>query len=107
MLSSHIVSDIERLANKIWIVKDRSLRWRGDFDALKESVVRLHLRASRPLPSAFTIPNALSLERNGTSATAVVRDWTDELRRDLSLRLDARLEVESLSLEDIFLELHR
>ena len=107
VLSSHIVSDIERLANKIWIVKDRRLWWRGDFDALKESIVRLHVRASRPLPDALAIPNALSLERNGTSATAVVRDWTDELERDVRAQFDAELEVESLALEDIFLELHR
>ncbi|HEX5045718.1 MAG TPA: AAA family ATPase, partial [Gammaproteobacteria bacterium] len=107
VLSSHIVSDIERLANKIWIVKDGRLWWRGDFDALKESVVRLHVRAARPLPEAFAIPNALSLERNGTTATAVVRDWSDELHCDVRSRLDAQLEVESLALEDIFLELHR
>jgi ABC-2 type transport system ATP-binding protein len=107
VLSSHIVSDIERLANKIWIVKDRRLWWHGDFDALKESIVRLHVRASRPLPDTFAIPNALSLERNGTSATAVVRDWSDELHRDVGAMLDAQLEVESLALEDIFLELHR
>ncbi|HEU4618820.1 MAG TPA: ABC transporter ATP-binding protein [Gammaproteobacteria bacterium] len=107
VLSSHIVSDIERLANKIWIVKDGRLWWRGDFDALKESIVRLHVRASRPLPDALAIPNALSLERNGTSATAVVRDWSDELHRDVRARLDAQLEVENLALEDIFLELHR
>jgi ABC-2 type transport system ATP-binding protein len=107
VLSSHIVSDIERLANKIWIVKDGQLWWRGDFDTLKESVVRLHVRASRPLPDAFAVPNALSLERNGTTATAVVRDWSDELHRDVRTRLDAQLEVESLALEEIFLELHR
>ena len=107
VLSSHIVSDIERLANKIWIVKNGRLWWRGDFDALKESVVRLHVRAARPLPEALTIPNALPLETNGTSATAVVRDWTDDLDRDVRAQLDAQLEVESLALEDIFLELHR
>jgi hypothetical protein len=65
------------------------------------------VRASRPLPEAFAIPNALSLERNGTTATAVVRDWSDELHRDVRTRLDAQLEVESLALEEIFLELHR
>ena len=107
VFSSHIVSDIERLANKIWIVKDGRLWWRGDFDALKESIVRLHVRASRPLPDALAIPNTLSLERNGTTATVVVRDWTDELERDVRTRLDAQVEVESLALEDIFLELHR
>lgn len=107
VFSSHIVSDIERLANKIWIVKDGRLYWRGDFDALKESIVRLHVRSSRPLPQTLTLPNALSLERNGVFATAVVRDWTDELHQEVGEKLDAQLEIENLALEDIFLELHR
>ena len=50
VFSSHIVSDIERLANRIWILKDRRMYWRGDFDSLKRSVVRVHVRAVQPLP---------------------------------------------------------
>jgi ABC-2 type transport system ATP-binding protein len=107
VFSSHIVSDVERLANKIWIVKDHRLYWQGEFDALKDSIVRLHIRASRGLPETIALPNTLSLQRNGSAATAVVRDWSAELHGDLAETLDAELEVEQLTLEDIFLELHR
>ena len=107
ILSSHIVSDIERLANKIWILKDHRLFWHGDFDVLKESIVRLHIRATRPLAATLAIPNALSLQIAATTATAVVRDWGPDLQESLSARLDAEIEVEPLELEDIFLELHR
>jgi len=107
VFSSHIVSDVERLANKIWIVKDHRLYWQGDFDSLKDSIVRLHIRAARALPDALAVPNALSSQRNGSTATVVVRDWSAELQGDLAERLDAEIEVEPLTLEDIFLELHR
>jgi ABC-2 type transport system ATP-binding protein len=107
VFSSHIVSDIERLANKIWILKDNRLFWRGDFDDLKESVVRVHLRASGRLPSSVSIPNALSVEIGNAYATAVVHDWTDELQREIAELTGAKLEIESLTLEDIFLEMHR
>jgi ABC-2 type transport system ATP-binding protein len=107
VFSSHIVSDVERLANKIWIVKDHRLYWQGDFDSLKDSIVRLHVRAPRALPDAFSIPNALSVQRNGSSATAVVRDWSVELHADTAEKLGVELEMEPLTLEDIFLELHR
>lgn len=107
VFSSHIVSDIERLANKIWIIKDHRLHWRGDFDALKDSVVRVHLRATRPLPGGLSIPNAWSIECSETYATAVVHDWSDALGREISGLADAALEVEPLTLEDIFLEMHR
>jgi ABC-2 type transport system ATP-binding protein len=107
VFSSHIVSDVERLANKIWIVKDHRLYWQGDFDSLKDSIVRLHIRAARALPDALAVPNALSVQRNGSTATVVVRDWSDALRGDVAERLGAEVEVEPLTLEDIFLELHR
>ncbi len=82
VFSSHIVSDVERLANKIWIVKDDRLYWQGDFDALKDSIVRLHIRArARAARRASQCPNALSSQRNGSAATVVVRDWSDELTK--------------------------
>jgi ABC-2 type transport system ATP-binding protein len=107
VLSSHIVADIERLATKIWIVKDNRLYWRGDFDDLKDSVVRLHLRGKSPLPAGITVPNALSVVTGEGYATAVVHDWSDDLEGRIAELTGARLEVESLTLEDIFLELHR
>jgi ABC-2 type transport system ATP-binding protein len=107
VFSSHIVSDVERLANKIWIIKDRRMYWQGDFDALKESIVRLHVRASRTLPHSFVVPHALSMQRNGSSATAVVTAWNADTRDSLAQELGADVDVEALTLEDIFLELHR
>jgi ABC-2 type transport system ATP-binding protein len=107
VFSSHIVSDVERLANKIWIIKDHRLYWQGDFDALKDSILRLHIRAPRGLPDTLAIPNALSVQRNGGTATAVVRDWSAELHGDTAEKLGVELEIEPLTLEDIFLELHR
>jgi ABC-2 type transport system ATP-binding protein len=107
VLSSHIVSDIERLANKIWILKDNGLYWRGDFDSLKESIVRVHLRSSAPIDTTRSIPNALSVEYRDSYATAVVHDWTDMLGTEIAELTGAELEPEPLTLEDIFLELHR
>jgi ABC-2 type transport system ATP-binding protein len=107
VFSSHIVSDIERLANKIWIVKDHRLYWRGDVDDLKDSIVRLHLRASAPLPATLSLPNALSIEIGEAYATAVVHDWSDVLAGEIAELTGATVEIESLTLEEIFLELHR
>ena len=107
VFSSHIVSDIERLANRIWILKDGRLDWQGDLDSLKESIVRLHLHPSRPLHERLTIPGAISIRRESAFTRAVVRDWTPEAHRALEQQIAGAVEVESLALEEIFLELHR
>jgi ABC-2 type transport system ATP-binding protein len=108
VFSSHIVSDIERLANRIWILKEGHLYWQGDIDSLKESIVRLHVRATNgsELPP-LSIPGALSVRREGSFATAVVRDWTREAQRSLEELASVNVETEALGLEEIFLELHR
>jgi ABC-2 type transport system ATP-binding protein len=108
IFSSHIVSDLERVANRIWIVKDGRLLWDGDTDTLKQSVRRLHIRARRPLPADLALPHVLSVRRaqDGLSATLAVRDITDEVIHAAALRLDAHIDSEGLGLEDIFLEIH-
>jgi ABC-2 type transport system ATP-binding protein len=107
IFSSHIVSDIERLANRIWILKEGRLDWQGDLDSLKESIVRVHVRSSVPLPASLPIRGALSVRREGAFATAVVRDWTEAAQSELEQQIACQVTVESLALEEIFLELHR
>lgn len=107
VFSSHIVSDIERLANRIWILKEGRLFWQGGLDELKDSILRLHLRTPGALPADLQIPGLLALRRSSAGATAVVRDWTPDAQSELAERLGGEIAAEPLSLEEIFLELHR
>lgn len=106
IFSSHIVSDIERLATRIWILKEGRMCWEGDLETLKESVVRLHVRGGDS-PPALSIPGAITLRREAGSIVAVVRDWNDEQQQSLESRHGLTIDVEPLGLEEIFLELHR
>ena len=107
LFSSHIVSDLERAANKVWIIKDGRLHWQGEIDALKESVVRLHIRSRAPLPRDFTVPDALAVRVEGAVATVAMAQWREERAAALARSLDAAIEVEPLGLEEIFVELNR
>jgi ABC-2 type transport system ATP-binding protein len=107
VFSSHIVSDVERLANRVWILKEGRFEWQEDADALKESIVRLHVSSPSELPGSLPIPNVLSVRREASHAVAVVRGWTEQNRRQLETQAGVTVEVESLALEEIFLELHR
>jgi ABC-2 type transport system ATP-binding protein len=104
---SHIVTDLERAANKIWIIKDGRLYWQGDVDALKENVVRLHVRAKTPLPIDVPVPHRLAYRVEGNRATIAVAQWSPGQRDALAKELDADIDVEPLGLEEIFVELHK
>jgi len=107
VFSSHIVSDIERLANRIWILKEGRLYWHGELDALKESIVRLHLQSAGTLPERLDLPGLVSWRRHDTGAVAIVKDWSEKRQQALQERLACDIQIESLGLEEIFLELHR
>ncbi|WP_213995454.1 ABC transporter ATP-binding protein [Arsukibacterium sp.] len=106
IFSSHIVFDMERVANKVWLLKDQQLAWQGELDTLKESVVRLHISSSQLLPNPLSLPDLLHQQVQGKVATVTVQNWQDTGLAALEKQLQAQIRVEQLNLEDIFLELH-
>jgi ABC-2 type transport system ATP-binding protein len=73
LFSTHITSDLERVANEIWILREGTLAWHSELDCLKESVVRLNIRARGRLPAPLDIAGALSCRSDGVRATAAGR----------------------------------
>jgi len=106
LFSTHIVSDLERVANRIWIVGDGTVVWQGALDTLKESVVRLNIHSKRPLPGDLGLTDVLATRRGESWTTVVACQWQAGAEVDLARRLNAEITVESLGLEDIFVELH-
>jgi ABC-2 type transport system ATP-binding protein len=107
LFSSHIVSDVERLANIIWILKGGQLFWQGDLDTLKESVIRVHLgaaSAARLRPKFHRVIGERSI--NGSSCILVALRSGEEDWSSLEELTGPGARVERLGLEDIFLELH-
>lgn len=107
VFSSHIVSDIERLASRVWILKEGRLCWEGDLESLKDSISRLHIRLGGAVLPAFQIPGVMSQRTQGQTIIALVRDWTDEIQQAFEQRHAVAVTRESPGLEEIFLEMHR
>lgn len=105
VFSSHIVSDMERIANKIWLLHRGELIWQNSLDELKESVVRITVQAQEALPDALNIDGLLSSEIKGAQAWLVVNNWSEQRLEQLEKSLNASVSVEYLGLEDIFLYL--
>jgi ABC-2 type transport system ATP-binding protein len=106
LFSTHIVSDLERVADRIWIVRGGTIAWAGLLDELKESVVRLNVTARRALPQRLPLEGVISLRLAGHRANAVVSRWDESTLPALRKVLDADIDVEPLSLEDLFVEFH-
>jgi len=108
LFSTHITSDIERVADTVAILTDGKITYHGELGELKDSVKRLHITSEHTLPAVFTVPGAISTCRaDGSRAVVSVRNVTPDLISGLRTQWRAEVEVEDLNLEDIFLELHQ
>jgi ABC-2 type transport system ATP-binding protein len=105
VISTHIVSDLERVADRISILRGGSIVYDDELDALKDRVKRLRIVAASPLPADLGVPGILRAEINGGEAVLSVLSANGDLARDLEERFDATVQVQDLSLEDIFVEM--
>ena len=106
LFSTHITSDLERVADRVAILKDGRIAYCGELDALKDQVKRLCISAKTPLPGSLDVPGALHEQIDGSEAVVSVEHVTPEMIDELARTHDATVEVQDLNLEDIFLEMH-
>jgi len=107
LFSTHITSDLERVADRVAVLKDGKIVYCGELDVLKDSVKRLHVQATSPLPNdSFHVPGMLHAKVNGNAAVLSVQDFTADLPERIAQQWSASVAVQDLNLEDIFLELH-
>jgi ABC-2 type transport system ATP-binding protein len=107
LFSTHITSDLERIAERIVILERGCVVIDEDLDRLKERIKRLHITSRTQLPAMFSVPGALRSERNGSEALVSVPNASFELIQEIERRWEVSVDVEDLSLEDIFLEVTR
>ena len=106
ILSTHITSDLERVASHIAVLNDGQIRWNDELDELKDRVKRLRIRGTSQLPLNLKVPSSIRINVVGNSATAVVADWNQEIDEQLRDQYSVEVDVEDLNLEDIFLEIN-
>ncbi|MEK6259317.1 MAG: ABC transporter ATP-binding protein [Planctomycetota bacterium] len=106
LFSTHITSDLERVASHLAVLKHGRIVLFDELDAVKDRVKRLRVTAANDLPPDFAVRGALRTEVNGCQALTAVADLDENLVDELRDKWRADVTVEDLNLEDIFLELH-
>lgn len=106
MFSTHITSDLERVANRVAILKQGRIAYYGELDELKDRVKRLRIAAAHDLPRTFDVPGAIRCEVAGAVATVSVNDFDEQLADNLRTAWSADVTVHDLNLEEIFVEMH-
>lgn len=106
IFSSHIVSDMERVANQVWMLQNGELSYQGGLDELKESIARITISANEDLPKNLGLDSVVKQRVQGKQAWVTLKNWQPEQQDLIAQKFNADVHVEYLSLEDIFLELN-
>jgi ABC-2 type transport system ATP-binding protein len=106
LFSTHITSDLERVANRVAILDDGKIRFHGELDELKDRVKRLRICSRHDLPASFAVPGSLRCEVAGANATVSVANFDERLAADMRQTWDADVAIQDLNLEEIFVEMH-
>jgi len=107
LFSTHITSDLERVASDIALLKDGRIYYQGELDSLKEKIVRLRIQSQHDLPEVLPILQSLHTKVEGNIAVVTTEEFNSDQLDQLQQELNASITSEQLSLEDIFLEIHR
>lgn len=107
LFSSHILGDVERVADRIGILVDGVLRVDCPTERFKESVRRVVLEFAGDPPPLPDLPGLVGSWRVGRKAELTIVGYGDEQGRLLESLEPRSLEVVELNLEDAFIEYTR
>jgi ABC-2 type transport system ATP-binding protein len=106
VFSTHIVSDLERVASRVWLLKAGAIAVDISLDDLKEHYVRVHLPPHAALPADFSCDGLVHSRIEQGSTVLMFNKWSNTTLQQLESTCQTTLHPEALSLEEIFLELH-
>ena len=107
--SSHIIDDVERVADWIAILHEGKLLLQEPLEELKSRVRRVvaTFDGEAPEPGEDLPGGMLSVERDGRQLALVCERWGEESRQAIDAMGPTSVEIEGLSLEDIFVAFAR
>lgn len=106
IFSTHITSDLERVATRVAMLRDGVIGLDGELDELKDRVKRLHLAAAAPLPKDLAVPGALAVEIDGAEASITLANFDSSIVDQLRVAWNADVTVQDLNLEEMFIAVH-
>jgi ABC-2 type transport system ATP-binding protein len=105
LFSSHLVHEVERVADRVVMIDDGRLVISATIDQLKEEMRRVVLRRRGGAQALADMPGVVSTVRDGADLVVTVRDRDGSARQAIEEAGDEVLEVTGLSLEEIFVDL--
>lgn len=106
IVSTHIISDLERIADRIGILDNGQLRLSSGVDDLKSDYKRVQIIfPDNPPPGYFSLPNALKYESEGAVVKAIINRADFDVIEQCKQIPGVRIQEFPIGLEDLVIDL--
>jgi ABC-2 type transport system ATP-binding protein len=105
VISSHMLGDVERVADRVAIMHEGHLLLQGPLDELKEQTRRLRFSFASAAPETLALPGLVSLRRGARELLATVVGYDEEATARAASAVGAEVEAQALGLEELFIDL--
>jgi ABC-2 type transport system ATP-binding protein len=102
LFSSHLLEDLERVADHVAMIRDGRVALCGPLDEVKEAHCQLTLRFDEPCADPPRLAGALSWRGGGREWSALCRGQLDDLRQEAVAVGASIVDTHCPSLDDIF-----
>jgi len=102
--STHLLHEMERVADEVAILHEGRLRARASLERLKHDTRKLRAVYPERVPDSFPVPALVRVERNHHEALLTVSAYEPSIPAALREQGAETVEVIDLSLEEIFVE---
>lgn len=106
LFSTHITADLERVATHVALLREGRVSLYDEMDSLKESIQRVRVTSSQPLPTELPQAETLHVATDTYTIRATLTDGRVDVWEQWADSIGADCVVDALNLEDLFIELH-
>ena len=104
IFSSHIISDLERVANKVALLKNGKIEYYHEVELLKASIAHVKIAAEIPLEQTAYYADLINWQKQTQGATATIVNPMQESLQSFIENAPNIIEYIPMSLEDWYLE---
>jgi ABC-2 type transport system ATP-binding protein len=102
LFATHLVHELERIVDHLFILRGGRIVLDEPYDKVKSQAKRAVVGFTGQPPESLEVGNVIGRRRIGQDWELVIYPWNEAVNGSLLALSAARLEVEALSLEDIF-----
>jgi ABC-type multidrug transport system ATPase subunit len=105
IISSHMLGDVERVADRVAIMHAGQLLLQAPLDELKERSRRLRFSFADAPPETLALPGLVSLRRGSRELLATVVGYDEGATAEVAAAHGAHVEAAPVGLEELFIDL--